>query len=384
MQLVTTFEQSEIARYDAHYTFTAAKYDELTWQRLLPNSLEGYRYHLAFEISKVKGFKVGYISLSRGGAVVCIAPIFITDYVLDTTVQGPMKSFTQQLVKWLPNLMTVRLLCVGSPVTDSAQIAYIKDFPIDPEMIKALDEKLNQVAEREGASVIAFKDLISSDTKNLQPLLNKHGYSSVENMPVATNLVNFKNLDEYLATLSYSTRKGLRRKLRAMKQLRIEEHNGTPPHMDKIYQLYLNCYEKSELKFEKLTQEFFESLTGLMPNQCRFVLYYHEQDLIGFNCLLYGNGMLVDKYIGLDYDKSHQLNLYSLSWLHNIEMCIRDGFHTFQSGQAAYETKLSLGARLEQTYISFKHRNILVNPILKLASRVLAYGNYDPALKNVK
>ena len=210
------------------------------------------------------------------------------------------------------------------------------------------------------------------------------GYASVENMPIAKNLINFKDLDDYLATLSYSTRKSLRRKLKTLNQLRIEEHNGLPPHLEEIYQLYLNCYEKSELKFEKLTLEFFESLAGLMPNQCRFVLYYVNEKLIGFNCLLHGNGVLMDKYIGLDYVDSQRVNLYSLSWLYNIQMCIRDGFHTFQSGQASYETKLRLGATLEQTYILFKHRNKLVNPIFKLASHVLAYGNFDPALNVAK
>jgi predicted N-acyltransferase len=155
-----------------------------------------------------------------------------------------------------------------------------------------------------------------------------------------------------------------------------------PPHMEQIYQLYLNTYNKSELKFEKLTIEFFESLAGLMPNQCRFVLYYMQEKLVGFNCLLLGNGVLMDKYIGMDYEHSKQFNLYSLSWLYNIQMCIRDGFHTFQSGQAAYETKLSLGAKLEQTYVFFKHRNRVINPILKLASRALAYGNFDSALSS--
>jgi len=379
-----SYGQSEPTLYESHYTFTAAKYDEMTWQRLLPNSLEGYRYHLAFEAGKISGFKTGYISLSKGGAVVCIAPIFVMDYALDTTVQGSMKTLTQRISKWFPNLMTIRLLCVGSAVTDSAQIGFFKDQPLDAEMVKALSKKLEEVAEREDAKVIAFKDLIAADIQQLQPILALDGYASVENMPIAKNLIQYKDLDEYLATLSYNTRKNLRRKLKALDQLRIEEHNGLPPHIEKIYQLYLNCYEKSELKFEKLTLEFFESLAGLMPNQCRFVLYYAQEKLIGFNCLLYGNGVLMDKYIGMDYELSKQVNLYSLSWIYNIQMCIRDGFHTFQSGQASYESKISLGATLEKTYILFKHRNGFVNPILKLASRMLAYGNFDPALNSTK
>jgi predicted N-acyltransferase len=382
MQIALSYNPAPSSDFDAHYTFTAAKYDEATWQRLLPNSLEGYRYHLAFELGKVAGFKTGYISITKSGTVVCIAPIFITDYALDTTVQGLMKTFTQNLSRLLPKLMNVRLLCVGSPVTDSAQIGFFRDQPLDIDVVRLLTEKLEEVAEKEGANVIAFKDLIATDTQQLEPLLATHGYASVDNMPIARNNINFKDLNDYLATLSYSTRKGLRRKLKQLDNLRIEEHNGLPPHMEQIYQLYLNTYNKSELKFEKLTIEFFESLAGLMPNQCRFVLYYMQEKLVGFNCLLLGNGVLMDKYIGMDYEHSKQFNLYSLSWLYNIQMCIRDGFHTFQSGQAAYETKLSLGAKLEQTYVFFKHRNRVINPILKLASRALAYGNFDSALSS--
>ncbi|MEI7575090.1 MAG: GNAT family N-acetyltransferase [Methylotenera sp.] len=381
MQMTLSHNLTDLLGFDAHYTFTAAKYDEATWQRLLPNSLEGYRYHMAFELANVEGFKVGYISIAKSGSVICIAPIFITDYSLDSTVQGPTKIFTRQLSRLMPKLMNVRLLCVGSPVTDSAQIGFFRDQPLNAEIIKLLNEKLEDVAEREGAKVIAFKDLIAEDARLLEPLLATHGYACVDNMPVAKNNINFKDLNDYLATLSYSTRKNLRRKIKQFDLLRIEEHDGLPPHMEQLYQLYLNCFNRSELQFEKLTLEFFESLAGLMPNQCRFVLYYRQEKLIGFNCLLYGNGVLMDKYIGMDYSHSKQINLYSLSWLYNIQMCIRDGFHTFQSGQAAYKTKLSLGAKLEQTYVFFKHRNRVINPILKLASKILAYENFDSATR---
>ena len=355
------------------------------WQSLLPNSLETYSYHLAFAQANIEGFKTGFVTVFEAEKVVLIAPTFVMDYALDTTVQGKLKVFTTKIRGMFPKLMNLRLLCVGSAVTDSAQIGFEK---INTEIIQTLNQKLEEIALIEKASVIALKDVTAADLAQLKSPLQALGFSVVDNMPVAKNIINFNSLDDYLASVSYSTRKGLRRKMKSFTLLRIEEHNGLPPQMDEIFQLYLNCYDKSELKFEKLTRRFFENLATLMPNNCRFVLYYAAEEgsekLIGFNCLLHGNGILMDKYIGLDYDKSHVVNLYSLSWLHNITMCIRDGFHTFQSGQAAYETKLSLGATLEQTYIVFKHRNRLINPLLKLASRVLAYGNFDAALKSEK
>ena len=42
MQLAVSNNQSALPSYETHYAFSAAKYSEITWQRLLPNSLEGY------------------------------------------------------------------------------------------------------------------------------------------------------------------------------------------------------------------------------------------------------------------------------------------------------------------------------------------------------
>ncbi len=371
-------------QYTAHYSPFSAdnKLDEIAaWQALLPNSLEAYAYHLAFAQAKIEGFKTGYVTVFEAEKIVLIAPVFVMDYALDSTVLGKLKAFTTKLRSLFPKLMTLRLLCVGSAVTDSAQIGFES---LNTEIIQTLNQKLEEIASLEKASVIAFKDVTEADLAQLKSPLQGLGFSVVDNMPVAKNSIHFNSLDEYLASISYRTRKGLRRKMKSFSQLRIEEHDGMPPQLDEIVRLYLNCYEKSELKFEKLTQDFFVNLAKLMPNNCRFVLYYSDNKLIGFNCLLHGNGVLMDKYIGLDYAKSLDLNLYSLSWLHNISMCIRDGFHTFQSGQAAYETKLRLGATLERAYIVFKHRNRLINPFLKMASCVLAYGNFDAAIKKTQ
>ncbi len=371
-------------QYTAHYCpFSADNTlaDIAAWQALLPQSLEAYHYHLAFAQANIEGFKTGYVTVFEAEKAVLIAPVFVMDYALDTTVQGKLKACTTKLRSLFPKLMNLRILCVGSAVTDSAQIGFES---LNTEIIQTLNQKLEEIASLEKASVIAFKDVTEADLAQLKSPLQDLGFSVVDNMPVAKNKINFNSLDDYLASVSYSTRKGLRRKMKSFAQLRIEEHDGMPPQLDEIVRLYLNCYEKSELKFEKLNYDFFKKLSVLMANNCRFVLYYFDKKLIGFNCLLHGNGVLMDKYIGLDYAKSLEVNLYSLSWLHNISMCIRDGFHTFQSGQAAYETKLSLGATLEQTYIVFKHRNRLINPLLKLASHVLAYGNFDAALKQHK
>jgi hypothetical protein len=346
--MTTAYEES---LYTTERSFTAAKYEETVWDRLLPGDAESYRYHLAFELGKVEGFRTGYAAVRRGGIVVCLAPYFITDYGLDSTVQGPLKRFTNGLQGYAPGLSNLKLLCVGSPITDSAKLGITRDYHFDPDMVHALCEELERIAEREGASVIAFKDILECDSERLAQPLKQAGFSQIANMPVATNAINFSSLEEYLETLSDATREDLRHMLKMRPHVEIEEYDGIPPDLDAIYQLYLNYYEHSELQFEKLTLQFFESVAALMPHHCRYVLYRAEGQLIGFNLLLHRDGVLFDKYIGLDQVLGKKYNLYFVSWAHNIEMCIRDGFHTYQSGQAADETKAKLGAKLKQTYI---------------------------------
>src|SRR5450830_958094 len=108
------------ALYSTERTFTAAKYEEAVWDRLLPGDAESYRYHLAFEMAKVEGFKTGYVAVKRSGMVVCLVPYFVTDYSLDSTVQGTLKRGSNWLKNYAPGLFNklfkLKLLCVGSAV----------------------------------------------------------------------------------------------------------------------------------------------------------------------------------------------------------------------------------------------------------------------------
>lgn len=357
--------------------YSAAKFPEETWKSLMKDDLEGYRLHLAFDSANVQGFKTGYLAVKKNQVIVCLAPFFITDYHLDTTVQGRLKSLLQKVREKIPFMMRVKILCVGSPVTDACKMTMHPDYPYDPAIMQALNEQLHKIALKAGASVIAFKDVLAKDLQKYGAKLNDLGYSTLRNMPVAVNQLAFNSLDDYYASLSYATRKDLRRKLKKSAQIEIREYQGVPPNIHDIYALYLETYERSDLKFEKLTETFFEFVGGLMPQNTRFVLYYQAQKLIAFNMLLHNEHTLMDKYIGMHQPLAAENNLYFVSWIYNIEMCLRDGFTTFQSGQASYEVKKKLGASLEETYIMFKHTNRFLNQPLACLAKLLAYENFD-------
>jgi hypothetical protein len=366
--------------FDAEVGYSAAKFPEEIWKSLMKDDLEGYRLHLAFDSANVQGFKTGYLAIKKNQVVVCLAPFFITDYHLDTTVQGKLKSLLQKVREKIPFLMRVKILCVGSPITDACKMTMHPEYPYDPDILQVLNEQLQKIASKSGASVIAFKDVLAKDLQKYGAKLNQLGYSTVKNMPVAVNRIDFATLEDYYSGLSYATRKDLRRKIKKSAHIEIKEYQGMPPNIEEIHALYLETYDRSDLKFEKLTSTFFEFTAGLMPQNTRFVLYYSDKRLIAFNMLLHNEHTLMDKYIGMHQPLAADNNIYFLSWIYNIEMCLRDGLTRFQSGQASYEVKKKLGASLEDTYILFKHTNRLLNQPLAYLAKLLAYENFDANL----
>lgn len=381
MQTSLTLSHDDIiARpvFEVETGYSAAKFPEEVWRTFLKDDLEGYRLHLAFDSANIQGFKTGYIGIRKNQVMVCLAPFFITDYHLDTTVQGRLKPLLQKIREKVPFLMRVKVVCVGSPVTDSCKFATHPDYPFDADLMQALNDALQKVAAKAGASVIAFKDVLAADVQKFGGALTALGYGTIKNMPVAVNHLPFDSVDAYLGSLSYATRKDIRRKLKKSEQVVIKEYQGMPPNIEEIYALYEETYARSPLKFEKLTSAFFEYTAGLMPENTRFVLYYVNEELIAFNMVLHNQHTLLDKYIGIKQPAGSAHQIYFLSWMYNIRMCLRDGLTQFQSGQASYETKKRMGAQLQDTYILFKHTNRLLNqPLIHLA-KLLAYENFDP------
>jgi len=350
------------------------------WERLFPGDPEGYAYHQAFADAGVDNFRTCLLTIEQAGEILAALPLFITDYRLDTTIQGRLKRLTDWLGRRFPRLLAVRLLCVGSPVTDSARLGIPADRRQDAALLRAMPQAIEAVAKAEGIGLIAFKDVLERDRAWLDGPLGQAGYTVLANMPVARNAIDFPSTEAYLAGFSKAARKNLRRKSRAWDQVSIEEIAGVPADLPALHRLYLNCYEKSELKFEQLTEDFFRNIGENLGENCRFVLYRAAGQLIGFNLLVHRDGLLIDKYLGMDYGAARPFNLYFLSWMHNLEMCLRDGFHTFQSGQGAYATKKHLRAELEMTWLYFRHRNPLLNLVFRGLGRVLAYANFDTAV----
>lgn len=141
-----------------------------------------------------------------------------------------------------------------------------------------------------------------------------------------------------------------------------------PEHLvAKVYQLYLNTYQKAELKFERLTLEYFVNTRELS----HYLMFFLEDELIGFTQLIAKGRKLVNRYIGLDYGKSYNHGLYFAMFIRAVEFGIREGFAEIELGATSYEFKRILGARQHPTWNYYRHTNPLFNWLLGKLRSVL-------------
>ena len=299
------------------------------------------------------------------------APAFETNFDLLTTLDGPLRRFVRA-VPLVSRLAHARTVFVGTTVSEYAllpagldaasfarQLAsagawpfvIIKDLPAEPLLVG--EDSFRQSERLMAAGVEA-------------------GFVPVEGQALAYVRIDFSSIDELLARFSHARRKNVRRKLRSRETLTIEDLPFGDTRFDdalvaRIYELYLNVYRQSELRFDLLTQPFFMAVVRDPAISGFVTLYRLDEDLIAFNLCVTNNGLLIDKYIGLDYPAATDANVYTVSWFHNLQRCLELGLRCYVAGWTDPDVKRSLGARFTMT----RHLVYARNPLLRAALRLL-------------
>jgi hypothetical protein len=357
-----------------------AEADRGQWQALFPGALEDYDYLMAVEAAGLQGFGWRYALAYEAGELVAAAPGFVTEYPLETTLTGPSRRLAERLRNLFPDALTLRLACLGSPCTETAQFGFRPGLPEHrrAELLRALIGGFETSARRERCGLFGAKDVAEPDlalwTRAAQPL----HYRPLPGLPSAHLDIDFADLDAYFARLSHATRKDMRRKLKAAAHVRIEVREAVEDVLDRITALYAETLARADMSFEELTPAYFRGVLASMPGRAFAVLYFDGDVLLAFNLLIQSGDTLLDKFFCMEAERGRPLNLYFLSWFTNVRLCLERGLKRYQAGQAAYDVKLKLGSQLTRTAICFRHRNALVNSALQLVAPLFAA---DPTLK---
>ena len=184
--------------------------------------------------------------------------------------------------------------------------------------------------------------------------------------------IDFADGDAYLDRLPKDARRYLKRKLRSREQIAVRrvptgEAYADDARVDAYYALYEQVYAQSEIHFDRLTRPYFAALLRDGGSGGIVFEYRHAEtgQMLGWNLCFDDGERLTDKYIGLSYPASREMNLYFVSWMVNLEYALERGLRHYIAGWTDPGVKALLGARFTAT----RHVVYVRNPLLRAVAR---------------
>src|SRR6266576_780211 len=232
-----------------------------TWKCTFQNKCKDHRYYEIVEETLQNDFEHHYLGLEDvSGNVRAIQPVFFVRQNLVEGVPGKIRSVVDFIRKTFPRFLTMRVLMVGCAA--GAGDLGACDEKYEAWVAKALSASLRTYARQNRASLVVLKDFPANYRPTLESF-SSNGYTRVPSMPMTRLVLHYHDWVEYFRTLSMATRKDLRRKFQKAERapkIDVEIVTDITPYIDEIYPLYLQVHERSPLKFETLTKDYFRAI----------------------------------------------------------------------------------------------------------------------------
>jgi predicted N-acyltransferase len=352
------------------------------WRRALQNKCQDHRYYEIVEETLQNDFEHHYVLLEdSSGNVRAIQPVFFVRQNLVEGVPGKIRSVVDVVRKIFTRFLTMRVLMVGCAAGTGDLGAC--DQRDEAWVANALRASLLTYARRNKASLVVLKDF-PANYRSAVETFALSGYTRIPSMPMTRLPLRYENWDEYFRTLSKATRKDLRRKFRKAgraPKIEMEVVTDIAPFVDEIYPLYLAVHERSPLKFETLTKDYFLAVAERMPERARFFIWRQSGKIVAFSfCLLCGEA-IYDECIGLDYSVALDLHLYFYTLRDIITWALQQRLKYYYSNPLNYEPKLHLDCELVPLDLYVRHTSALLNPIFCYLIKYLGPTRHEPVLQ---
>jgi predicted N-acyltransferase len=352
------------------------------WKRAFQKKCKDDRYYEIVDETLEGNFEHYYFVLEDdSGNVRAVQPVFFVRQNLVEGVPGRIRSVVDLVRKKFPRFLTMRVLMVGCAA--GAGNLGACDEKDETWIAAALLASLRHYARQNKASMIVLKDFPAEYRLAFEPF-RSNGYARIPSMPMTRLVLHYQTWDEYFRTLSKATRKDLRRKFRKAERapkIDMEIVSDLTPNVDEAYPLYLEVHERSPLKFERLTKDYFRAIGQRMPERARFFIWRQKGKIVAFSFCLICDDKIYDECIGLDYSVALDLHLYFYTLRDIISWSVQQGLKYYYSNPLNYGPKLHLRCELAPLDLYVMHTSVLLNPIFRRIIKYLGPTRHDPFLR---
>jgi hypothetical protein len=209
----------------------------------------------------------------------------------------------------------------------------------------------------------------------------RYSHCNVEPNMVVTLPPEIESLQQYIELFSKKYRNRAKGILKAgapieMRYMSLED---IVAQEKELYALYDQIFERAKFKLIKLPENYFSSVKQIYPNEFTVRGFYHEGKLLAFaSNFELKDGSLEAHYIGLDYSRNPEFELYQ-----NVLYCmINEGItrkcKIVNLGRTASEIKTTVGAKAEDLICYIKPQNTISRIIQKPFVALLQPGEWTP------
>ena len=353
------------------------------WMRAFAAQRKDRRYYELLEDTLRQGFDYRYFVLTgEDGEARAIQPFFLLDQDLLAGAGPRIAKVAEAIRRVWPRFLLMRTLMVGCAAGEGHLDA--QDEGTRSAIARGLGAAIIEQARQLKAALVVFKEFTAGDRDALA-CLKERGFTRIPSMPMTRRRLNFASFEEYMrVALSQKFRAQLRRNCRRSAErakLEMRVVTDVTPYIDEIYPLYLAVYERSDLKFEKLTPEYLCNIGNEMPDKALFFLMMKDGKVVSFNMCMKNNKELCSEYVGFDYDFAFDLHLYNVMTKSIMEWSIENGFQWYCSTSLNYEPKYHFRHQLDPLDLYVRHTSPAINFIMKRALPFLEPTRRDEMLK---
>ena len=156
---------------------------------------------------------------------------------------------------------------------------------------------------------------------------------------------DYREFDDFLATLRSSRRKNVKRERRKVAEqgISLQRKTGTDITDEEwrgFFECYMETYRKRSGHDGYLNREFFDQLRDSMASQLMLVVARHDGEIVAWSLFLFDHRRLYGRYWGAlrDFSCLH----FETCFYQGIEFCIENGLQEFDPGTQG-EHKLMRG-----------------------------------------
>ncbi|MHC2250605.1 hypothetical protein ACVILK_000297 [Bradyrhizobium embrapense] len=340
------------------------------------------RYYEILEDTLRDGVEYRYVAIvDRAGCTQAVQPFFLLDQDILEGLGAEWQVWLARIRRFVPRFLKMRTLMVGCFAGEGHLGA--SDTVPPGEMAEILCREIVNLARSCRAQLIVLKEFPA----RYRPVLDcfvRHGFARAPSMPMTVLNIEHEDFDAYMQhALPRSARWQLRKKFKATDgvPLVLTVTDDAGDAVDDIHPLYLQVFDRSKFRFEKLTAEYLRRVGSDMKDKARFFIWRRGGKVIAFSLCMVEGDSLFWEYVGLDYAVALDLHLYYYTIRDMMNWAIANGYRWFRSTGLSYEPKFRMRHELDPLDLYARFRSPLLNAIFRLLLPWIVPARYDETLR---